>query len=173
MMCRVAAVWWTLLHASSVGAAVPAELLQRVATERAASCAEYRILFFSLYRAELWTDADTLPGERFGLTLRYHRSFSREELVSVSLAEMARMSGEPATVFDSTRIQLEQGMRSVSKGDHYTAWREGPNQVELYHNGVAVGTLTHHADLFLDIWLGPKTRKPTQRMQLLSGRCDD
>ena len=162
-----------LLLAAGSAVAAPPEISDRIASERPAGCAEYRFLFFGLYRAELWTDAATPPGSNFGLSLVYHRSFEREELVSASISEMARISGRPEASFGPARVELERATPGVREGDRYTAWRDGPGLVEFFRNGRATGALTHDADLFLDIWLGHASRDPERRDALLSGRCDD
>ena len=163
-----------LLLATASALAVPAELADRVTAQRPAGCTDYRFLLFRLYRAELWADtAASLPGTRFGLSLVYHRAFGREELVSTSILEMARMSNRAEASFAPARAELEQAMRTVTQGDRFTAWRSGPDRVEFFHNGLATGALTHDADLFLDIWLGLASRDPERRDQLLAGRCDD
>ncbi len=158
---------------TGIAAAAPPELAGRVPAEGPAGCAEYRFLFLRLYRAELWTHAEVPPGQEFGLSLIYRRSMDRDELVESSIFEMARMSGRPEASFGAARAELEQAMRSVSAGDRYTAWRTGSGEVHFYRNGGLVGRLTHDADLFLDIWLGPLSRSPAERDALLSGRCDD
>jgi len=154
-------------------AAAPPELSDRVSAARPAGCADYSFLFFSFYRAELWTDAAEMPGETFGLSLIYSRSFSRDDLVSSSISEMARMSGRPEESFRAARAALEQAMQGVVEGDRYTAWRSGPGSVAFFLNGTPTGALTQDGDLFLDIWLGPDSRDPEGREALLSGRCDD
>ncbi len=171
MILRV--VLLSLILAAVSAFAAPPELSDRVVAVRPAGCAEYRLLFFRLYRAELWTDAAVPPGENFGLTLTYRTAFESEELVSSSISEMARMSGRPDHSFAAARAQLERVLRSVEEGDRYTAWRSGPNRVEFFRNGASTGTLTHDADLFLKIWVGPMSRDPKRRAALLSGRCDD
>ncbi len=153
--------------------AAPPELADRVAAERPAGCTEYSFLFFRLYRAELWTDATELPGQNFGLSLVYRRGFKREELVSTSISEMARMSGRPESSFSAARAELAIAMRNVGEGDRYTSWRSKPGRVEFFHNGVATGVLTHDTGLFLDIWLGPGSRDQKRRATLLAGRCDE
>lgn len=154
-------------------AAAPPELSGRVEAARPAGCADYRFLFFGLYRAELWTDAAAAPGEEFGLSLVYRRGFSRDELVSSSISEMARMSGRAKASFAAARAQLHRAMRGVAEGDRYTAWRNGPGRVEFFLNGRPTGALTQDSDLFLDIWLGAASRDPERRAALLAGRCDD
>ncbi len=161
-----------VLGVESAAAALP-ELSGRVAATHPSGCADYRFMFFRLYRAELWTDAIALPGEKFGLSLIYHRGFSHDELVSSSISEMARISGRAEASFAATRMQLRRAMRSVAEGDRYTAWRNGPGRVEFFLNGRPTGVLTQDSDLFLDIWLGPASRDPERRNTLLSGRCDD
>ncbi len=158
---------------AGMAAAAPPELAERVPAEGPSGCAEYRFLFLRLYRAELWTGAEAPPGEEFGLTLTYRRDIDRDELVSTSISEMARMSGRPEASFGAARAELEQAMRNVSVGDRYTAWRTASGEVRFYFNGDPAGRLTQDADLFLDIWLGPSSRAPAQRDALLSGRCDD
>jgi len=148
------------------------ELAGRIAAERPAACADYRFLFLSLYRAELWTDAAEMPGETFGLSLIYRRSFSRDDLISNSISEMARISGRPEADFDVARAELDEAFQDVVSGDRYTAWRSGPGSVEFFLNGAPTGTLSRDGDLFLDIWLGPQSRDLKRRNILLSGRCD-
>lgn len=170
-MLRIVALWSALAAGSAVAA--PPELAGRVAAERPAGCAEYRFLFFGLYRAELWTDDALPPGASFGLSLVYRRGFRRDELVSSSISEMARMSSRPEASFGAARSELRHAFREVAEGDRYTAWRHGPGRVELFHNGRATGVLTHDADLFLDIWLGPASRDQERRAALLSAGCDE
>ena len=159
------------LAAASTDAAPP-ELSARVAAEGPAGCAEYKFLFFTLFRAEIWTD--TIPAHlNFGLSLSYRRAFGRKQLVAASITEMARISGRPEASFGSARAELERAMRDVRRGDRYTAWRSRSGLVEFFHNGMATGKLTRDADLFLDIWLGRASRDPEQRDALLGGRCDD
>ena len=174
MTVRLAILALVLAASVPAGAvSVPPELSGRVAAARPAGCADYRFLFFRLYRAELWTDAAAAPGEEFGLSLIYHRSFSRDELVSSSISEMARMSGRPEASFATARAALERAMQGVAEGDRYTAWRDGTGRVEFFLNGKSTGALTPDADLFLDIWLGPASRDQERRATLLTGRCDD
>lgn len=163
---------WILLSAASAAAALP-ELAGRVASGQPAGCAEYAFLAVPLYRAELWTDATSRPGDAFALSLVYRRGFDWGTLVATSIDEMARMSGRPRHAVDAARRELAQAFRSVEKGDRFTAWRGSPGRVEFFLNGSRTGALTHDADLFLDIWLGPDARSLKRRDELLSGRCDD
>ena len=158
--------------AAPASAAPPPELRDRVQSTRPAGCADYRFLLFRIYHAELWTDSARLPGRRFALSLTYRRRFTRAELIRSSIAEMARLSGRPEKSFGAARAELEKAMRTVRKGDRYTAWRSRPDRVEFFHNGRPTGALTQDGDLFLAIWLSPQSRAPKPGAALLAGRCD-
>lgn len=92
-----------LLAATLAGAgalqAQPPELRGLVGAARPAGCSDYRFLLWEFYRAELWSDAERLPGEAFALSLTYRASFSRDELVDSSIAEMARIAGRSEAAF--------------------------------------------------------------------------
>ncbi len=153
-------------------AAKPPELAGRVEAPRPAACHDYSFAFWDLYRAELWTDADRLPGESFALSLTYRTEFGRGKLVDTSIDEMARISGDPPARFADAREELARALRDVREGDRVTAWRDGPERLRFFVNGTETGTLTHDVDLFLDIWFGRDARHEAGRDDLLAGRCD-
>jgi hypothetical protein len=164
----------TILLALGAGtaAASPVELRGLVDTERPRGCSDYNFLIWEFYRAELWSDAQQLPGEKFALALTYRSAFTREELVQASVDEMIRISGKPEASLADARREMERGFRDVSVGDRITAWRTSPDELRLYLNGSETGALTHDVDLFLAIWLGPKSRHKAGREALLAGRCN-
>ncbi|MCY4273904.1 MAG: hypothetical protein OXE41_00665, partial [Gammaproteobacteria bacterium] len=148
------------------------EYSDRIEAHTPTGCVNYKFLFFRLYRAELWSDSYPLLDNNYGLTLIYDYEFSQHELVWASISEMARISNRPKSTFDSTRIKLEQIMRTVSKGDRFTAWKIGENALEFFFNGDPVGILDEEVDLFLAIWLSEKSRKPELAKRLLGGKCN-
>ena len=152
--------------------ALPPELRGLVDASQPAGCSEYRLLFWDFYRAELWSDAEELPGDTFALALTYRTDFTQDELVESSIEEMSLIAGRPEQAFAEAGAELRQAFRDVAKGDRITAWRAGPGRLQLYVNGQETGVLTEEVDLFLAIWLGAKTRHPEGRQALLEGRCD-
>ncbi len=161
------------LFLSGPAAASPVELRGLVDAERPAGCNDYSFLFWDFYRAELWSDSAVPPGETFGLSLTYRSSFSRAELVDTSIEEMARISGRADSRLAEVRRTLLDSFRDVEPGDRISTWRVSEDELRLFVNGVETGVLTRDVDLFLDIWLGPKSRDQDGRAALLAGRCDD
>ncbi len=162
----------TLATGTGEAAEPPSELRELVDSPRPAGCSEYRVLFWDLYRAELWSDAEKLPGDQFALSLTYQTKFTQSELVESSIDEMVRISGRPESAFREARAELDQAFRDVVRGDRITAWRAGPDRLRLFVNGQETGSLTRDVDLFLAIWLGDRTRHSEGRQALLAGRCD-
>jgi hypothetical protein len=150
----------------------PPELRGLVDAPYPAGCSEYRFLLWDFYRAELWSDAEALPGAAYGLALTYRTDFTREELVKSSVEELSRISRRPEQAFAEAGAELRQAFRDVAKGDRITVWRAGPDRLGLFVNGQRTGELTREVDLFLAIWLGEETRHPEGRQALLAGRCD-
>ena len=96
--------------------ALPAELRGLVTSQRPAGCSEYSYLFWDLYRAELWSDARQLPGDRYGLSLTYLSEFSRDALVQSSVDEMMRMSDRPESTCAIARTENGSSMNPSPPG---------------------------------------------------------
>ena len=169
---RALALAVSLAVSALPASALPPELDGLVRTQAPAGCSEFNLLFWKLYRAELWSEYDELPGNRFALSLTYRTDFSRQQLVDSSISEMARLSGQSAGHFAGSRDELLRSFTTVAPGDRITAWRESADRLRFFVNGRETGSLTRHVDLFLSIWLGVKARDGEGRQALLSGRCD-
>jgi len=162
----------SLAVAAPRASALPPELNGLVRSQAPAGCSEFNLLFWKLYRAELWSEHDKLPGNRFALSLTYRTDFTRQQLVDSSISEMARLSGQSEEHFASLRDELSRSFRDVAPGDRLTAWREGADLLRFFMNGRETGILTRYVDLFLSIWLGERARDGKGRQALLSGQCN-
>ena len=162
----------TIAAAAGQAVGLPVELRDLVESPEPAGCSDYRFLFWDFYRAELWSDARELPGEAFALSLVYRTDFTRDELVENSIKEMSRIAERPVAAFTQVASEMRQAFRDVARGDRITAWRAGPDRLQLFVNGRETGALTDEIDLFLAIWLGEDTRHPDGRQALIEGRCD-
>ncbi|MCY4149023.1 MAG: hypothetical protein OXF73_06710 [Gammaproteobacteria bacterium] len=144
----------------------------RIESHAPAGCVNYKLWFFRLYRAEVWSDSVPLSDVDYGLTLIYDYEFSRHDLVWASISEMARISNRSKSDFESVRLKLEKIMQGVSRGDRFSAWRSDDKTLEFFFNGEPVGILDQEVELFLAIWLSEKSRKPELARRLLDGKCN-
>ena len=126
----------------------------------------------SLYTARLWSSGLPLTWDQpFALELTYHRVFSRDMLVEVSLNEMERMAEARLEEFILKRWSNE--MREA-----FVDVRPGMRITGVYHPGKGCtffvdGQLRRRVDdpafarAFFDIWLDPRTRDKQLRQRLL------
>ena len=126
----------------------------------------------SLYTARLWSSGLSLTWDQpFALELTYHRAFSRDTLVEVSLNEMERMA--EARPEESTLQRWSGEMREA-----FVDVRPGMRITGVYHPGKGCtffvdGQLRRRVDdpafarAFFDIWLDPRTRDKQLRQRLL------
>lgn len=154
-------------------AAKPPELATLVGRMTPVGCAQYRFAFWRIYDAELWSDTVPPSESHYGLSLTYRTRFSRTQLVDSSIAEMARISGQPKANFARAREEMFAAFGDVEPGSRITAWRSDASGAQIFLNGQPTGRLTRQVDLFFDIWLGEDTRRRRERSRLLAGQCDD
>ena len=161
-----------LLFANSAFAAEkPSELEGVIKSEAPAGCSSFSFLLWDLYDGALWTDASTLPGDHYALSLTYKSEFSTEELVNSSIEEMSRMSGRSKGDLQAARDQLAGIFPGVQEGDRITALRTSAQKLDFFFNGKNIGTQTTDVDLFMAIWLGPDSRDSDGRAALMGGGC--
>ena len=83
-----------------------------------------------------------------------------------------QIEGHTICAFGEAAAEMTRAFRAVDTGDRITAWFESSARVRIFHNGTETGAITSEPGLFMDIWLGSKTRDEDGRSALLSGRCD-
>jgi hypothetical protein len=125
-----------------------------------------------LYTARLWSPGLPITWDQpFALELTYHRDFSRDTLVQVSLDEMGRMvgAGLAASTLQRWSSEMREAFVDVLPGMRITG---------VYHPGEGCtffvdGQLRRRIDdpafarAFFDIWLDPRTRDKPLRQRLL------
>ena len=136
---------------------------------------DLRLFGFRIYSAQLWSSATPLAADApFALELTYHRTISREDLVSASLDEIKRLYGERVTAAQLTawQAQMEQAFVDVQPGERITGVYLPGRGCRFY-----VGQRLQHsvddpafAEAFFAIWLDPRSRNPELREQLLGSR---
>jgi hypothetical protein len=164
-------VWLLLICTQS-----HADWRQDVPESRQLGGGELRVFGFSIYKAELWSEArsaDSLLSfqQPFALQLTYSRSISADDLVATSVKEIRRLRG---AVVDPTRLddwarEMHQAFVDVAEGDRIT----GVYLPGLGARFYAGDSLRHEvkdeafARAFFSIWLDPQTRNPELRDRLI------
>lgn len=127
---------------------------------------------FTAYDARLWA-AEGLTQTNFGrhplaLELAYLRAFKSDEIVRVSLDEMARAGGLGPQELQAWRPQLAALIPDVAPGDRITGVHRPGRGALFYVNDRFVGGIadSRFSESFFAIWLGPSTAQPKLRLAL-------
>lgn len=128
-----------------------------------------------IYDARLWGSSERFdPQQPFALELTYHRSISRDSLVSTSLDELRRLGDGN---LDESRLQdwqaqMNQAFVDVQPGQRITGVFLPGQGARFY----ADDQLQHEvrdsdfARAFFNIWLDPRSRDQSLRARLLGLR---
>ena len=145
-------------------AAPPGEVVQALGNATLSGSAEVRFFGFNLYRADLWTSSDA-----YALSLTYKRGFSAKELSTASIKEIARMEDARTDLFAALEPKLRACFANVVAGDRITGVSMSADSALFFYNGQQRCSISYPSfrDRFFGIWLGPETRDPTSRDQLL------
>jgi hypothetical protein len=140
--------------------------------EQLIGTADFSLYGFDLYKARLWSST-AQPSWRspFALELIYQRKISKEALIEASLEQIQRIA-EHAVYQRRSAVWTEHMRRSfvdVQRGSRITGVYLPGAGGDFYVDG----RLQHHvadpqfAKLFFAIWLGPQSRYPEMRAQLM------
>ena len=142
---------------------------QKIDRADIAGAATVRWLGFRAFDAVLVTPngAPYDRGKQAALELQYAVSFSQDDLMNSTMAELDRLEG---TQQDHPTIQqkLRNCFKRVGPEDKFLAIGPQVNRIELFRNGVRTCTVSH-ANIrarFLDIWLSPNSRFPSLSRKL-------
>ncbi|MBV6288193.1 chalcone isomerase family protein [Pseudomonas aegrilactucae] len=135
---------------------------------------ELKVWGLSLYSARLWSAGPGFDQKKpFALEITYHRAVSRERLVSISLEEIQRLSGDSVSTAQlrQWQAQMQQAFVDVQAGERITGVYLPGQGCRFY-----VGQRLQHtvrdeafARAFFALWLDPRSRNPELRQQLLGG----
>jgi len=159
------------LHASSQALQeLPESFTHEGALLKKVGQQSYRAMWVvQLFEAALYADSPTehspIPGDfPFALTLRYHRSFTAEQLIQSGARILSEQHPpELQQRFAQSVQHINRYYRDVDEGDAYTLAYVPDHGTTLMLNGKALVTLPGEdfAHYYFSIWLGdhPQTRK--------------
>jgi hypothetical protein len=129
-----------------------------------------KVLFWSVYDAELWTDSGNYPSynQRL-LRLRYLRSIAADDLVDTTADEWQRLGIELTAEHRTWLTNLRSMWPNVNKGDCLMLVEDDNGFADFYNANGLLGTIESQlfTDQFLAIWLDEKSRFDDERKQLI------
>jgi Chalcone isomerase-like len=132
-----------------------------------------RFFGFKAYEAHLWTGAATtnplLSKSLFALEIEYSTAIKAEEIVNVSLVEMARLRSPSDAQIKSWSADLKKAFPDVKSGDKLTGVYVPKLGTRFFFNSRLTTEISDPAfgDAFFAIWLDDKAKKPELRRALL------
>jgi len=148
----------------------PPELAGAVEATRAVGAADFRVLFWPVFRATLWSGDGAFDwAAPFALSLTYARTFTADQLTDKTVEEMARLTGRGANEFTAFGREFGACIDDVGPGDRITAISVDDEKARLFLNGRQKCTLERPAlrREFFGIWLSRDSLFPEATERLI------
>jgi hypothetical protein len=132
-----------------------------------------RFFGFKAYDAHLWVAGGTpnplVNKALFALEIDYNTSVAGEEIVNVSLVEMARLRRLSEAQVKTWNAEMQKTFPSVKSGDKLVGVYVPKAGTRFFFNGRLVSEINDPAfgDAFFAIWLDEGTKRPELRRALL------
>ena len=132
-----------------------------------------RFFGFKAYDASLWVmSASTDPLKdkaTLALDIEYNTALKAEEIVNVSLVEMARLRKASEAQIRTWTAQMQKTFPAVQKGDKLLGVHLPTVGARFFFNGKLIAEINDPAfsEAFFAIWLDPATKRPELRSALL------
>ena len=132
-----------------------------------------RFFGFKAYDAILWTAGPAvnplLAKSLFALEIEYNTSVKAEDIVNVSLLEMARLRRLTDAQLKSWTTEMQKTFPSVVSGDRLTGVYVPKIGTRFFLNGRLISEIndTAFGDAFFAIWLDEGTKRADLRRSLL------
>jgi Chalcone isomerase-like len=137
-----------------------------------------RFFGFKAYDANLWvasaaatppTATPVAAKSQFALEIVYNTSIKGEEIVNVSLVEMARLRKLNNEQVRSWTAEMKKSFPNVVAGDRLTGVYLPSSGTRFFFNGKLVSEISDplFGDAFFAIWLDEQTKRSELRRQLL------
>jgi Chalcone isomerase-like len=136
-----------------------------------------RFFGFKAYDANLWSTVPAPSGLNpfaakglYALEIVYNMGIKADEIVNVSLVEMARLRRLTDTQVKTWTAEMQRTFPSVVSGDRLTGLHVPNVGTRFFFNSRLIAEINDAAfgDAFFAIWLDEATKRPELRKQLLS-----
>ena len=135
-----------------------------------------RFFGFKAYDANLWTASPTqntanphTAKSLYALEIVYNTGIKAEEIVNVSLIEMARLRKLTDAQLKAWTAEMQRTFPAVVKGDRLTGLHVPNGGTRFFFNSRLISEISDpgFGDAFFAIWLDEGTKRPDLRKQLL------
>ncbi len=135
-----------------------------------------RFFGFKAYDAHLWTTAAApasvnpfVAKSLYALEIVYNTGIKAEEIVNVSLVEMARLRKLTDAQVKAWTAEMQRTFPSVVSGDRFTGLHVPNVGTRFFFNARLISEIndTAFGEAFFAIWLDEGTKRPELRKQLL------
>lgn len=135
-----------------------------------------RFFGFKAYDANLWNSGPAAAGANpftakglYALEIVYNTGIKAEEIVNVSLVEMARLRKLSEAQVKSWTLEMQRTFPSVVTGDRLTGLHVPKVGTRFFFNSRLISEINDPAfgDAFFAIWLDEGTKRADLRKQLL------
>jgi Chalcone isomerase-like len=135
-----------------------------------------RFFGFKAYDANLWTTGPAPASSNpfaakslYALEIIYNTGIKAEEIVNVSLVEMARLRRLTDAQVKAWTAEMQRTFPSVVSGDRLTGLHVPNVGTRFFFNARLISEINESAfsDAFFAIWLDEGTKRPELRRQLL------
>lgn len=144
---------------------IEAEPLKTVGT------ATFSVLFWDVYKSRLLTTSGIYPTSNNNgkvlFEIHYLKDIARKELIKRTIDQWQHI-GLPSSDYQAYISQLQRIWPNIKAGDKLSLLIES-SRSRFYFNDRHIGDIQQatFGQVFIDIWLSPKTSQPKLRRQLL------
>lgn len=163
----------TLLALPWAAQARPAELASELPGAKLQGQGLLRFLGLRVYDARLWVIDGFKPEDYaqhpVALELEYARDLVGKRIAERSLVEMRKVGEVPSDKGSTWLVAMEQTFPDVKAGDRITGLHRPGEGMRFFVNGKAGREVRDaaFAQLFIGIWLSPRSSEPALRRALL------
>ncbi|MGH1460954.1 MAG: chalcone isomerase family protein [Neptuniibacter sp.] len=137
--------------------------------------AELKVLWFKVYKAELFTATGVYdqPEMPLLLQLTYQRDISKADLIDETEEQLKPFA--PGEKVSAWLIQLDQIWPEIRQGDQFSFWVDEQGKGSFFHNQRWIGTLAapEFSYAFINIWLSEQSNYPELAKKLRGDSRDE
>jgi len=162
----VSASWQVFAQLTSLDELIKEKALNKHGT------AKFSVLFWDIYQSHLWSSGEEYAqdNESHLLKIQYLRDIERDDLIEKTVEQWQHLN-IPEKRYLPFVSTLKKLWPDINKGDSLALLKTKESST-FYYNDKEIGQIDdpYFSEIFLAIWLSPKTSQPKLREQLIKGK---